>query len=304
MIEALQQTAVQADPIGFWVFALAAAVIAGLVLRLGLRAFWRLRLIADTPTAKIRSAPQGYIELSGQVLPHRDLVQAALTRLSCVWYRFKIEEKRGSGKNSHWATVESGEADRPFLLDDGTGRCLVEPSGAELHCRAEDTWYGSSRTAPRRREQGWLHWGGRFRFSEERIHDRDPIYLLGRFETPRRGAEEKERMARGLLSTWKRDPARMAGFDKDGDGEISLEEWDGARAKAASLAERSESRLQAAPPLSRVGRTSDPRRPFLIATIEANSLLRRLRLHAIGGTGLFLVLAIGLGLALVARLLS
>lgn len=304
MIEDLRQAAILADPLGFWIFALVAAVAAGFSLHAGLKGFWRLRLIADTPTAKIRSAPQGYVELTGQASPYREPVQAALTRLPCLWYRFRIEEKRGSGKNSRWVTIDSGEADRPFLLDDGTGRCLVEPAGAELHCRTKDTWHGSHRNAPKRGNQGWFHLGGRFRFTEERIRDKEPIYLLGRFETPRRGTEDKERLARGLLSTWKRDPARMASFDKDGDGEISSHEWEDARTKAASLAERSESRLKAEPPLSRVGDTSDSRRPFLIATLDADSLLLRLRLHAIGGTALFLLLAAGLGLAMTARLLQ
>lgn len=303
MIEALRQAAVLADPAAFWIACLGATVGAGFALRQGLKGFWRLRLVTDTPTAKVRSAPQGYVELIGRALPHRESIQAALTHLPCLWFRFKIEEQRGSGKNKHWVTVESGEADRPFLLDDGTGRCLVEPSGAELHCRAKDTWYGSHRRAPKRQGHGWLSLGGRFRLTEERIHDQDPIYLLGHFETPRRGPEDKERLTRSLLSTWKRDPKRMAGFDKNGDGEISLDEWEDARAKAANLAERSESRLQAEPPLSRAGNTSDSRRPFLIATLEADSLLWRLRLHTLGGTALFLLLAAGLGLALTARLL-
>ena len=135
MIEALQQAAVLADPLNFWIICLVVAVLAGFLLRLGLNGFWRLRTVVDTPTARVRSAPQGYVELTGLSLPYRGSVRAALTGLPCLWYRFKIEEKRGTGKSRRWVTVESGEADSPFLLDDGTGRCLVEPNGAELHCR-------------------------------------------------------------------------------------------------------------------------------------------------------------------------
>jgi len=303
MIETLHQAAVLSDPGKFWVACLIASGFAGFALYLGLRGFWRLRLIADTPTAKIRSAPQGYVELTGQALPHRASLNAVLTGLPCLWYRFKVEEHRRSGKTSHWVTVESGEADSSFLLDDRTGRCLVEPGGAELHCRAKDTWYGSHRRAPKPLHRSWLHLGGRYRLTEERIHERDPIYLLGHFETPRRGAEDKQRLARGLLSTWKRDPERMASFDKDGDGEISLAEWEHARDKARRIAERTESRLQAEPPLSHITGTSDRRQPFVIATLDADTLSGRLRWHTIGGTAGFLLLASGVGFAVVARLL-
>ncbi len=303
MIETLQQLAASSDPIAFWITSGVLAALAAFSLRTGLDGFWRLRLVTDTPTAKIRSAPQGYVELTGQALPYQSPAAAELTGLPCVWYRFKVEERRRSGKNNHWVTVESGEADKPFLLDDGTGRCLVEPAFAELHCRAKDVWYGSGRRAPRPPTHHWLSAGGRFRLTEERIAAQEPIYLLGRFETPRRGPQEKERLTRSLLSSWKRDPERMARFDKNKDGEISLGEWEHARTKAQSLAEQSESRLQAEPPMSRVMGTHDPRRPFVIATLDTESLLGRLRLRAFGGTALFLLLTSGVGLAVIARML-
>lgn len=303
MIEALQQIAVASDPVAFWITGIILAVVAAVALRMGLEGFWRLRLVTDTPTAKIRSAHQGYVELTGQALPYRGPLMTELTGLPCVWFRFKVEERRRSGKTQHWVTVEHGEADKPFLLDDGTGRCLVDPARAELHCRAIDTWYGTHRRVSRPPGRSWLNVGGRYRLTEERILVQDPVYLLGRFETPRRGAKEKVRLTRGLLSAWKRDPERMAAFDEDGDGEVSVAEWEGARAKAQRAAERSESRLQAEPPLSRVGATGDPRRPFVIATFDADSLLQRLRLRAFGGTAIFLLLGAGVGFTVIARLL-
>lgn len=304
MVEILRQAAIDSAPVVFWLTSTVLAVVAAFALRKGLDGFWRLRLVHDTPTAKIRSAPQGYVELTGHALPHGSHINAALTGLPCVWFRFKVEERRRSGKTHHWFTVESGAADKPFLLEDHTGRCLVEPAGAELHCRSKDTWYGTHRRAPKPSGGGWLRLGGSFRLTEERIVIRDPIYLLGRFETPRRGVKEKERLTRSLLSTWKRDPKRMAAFDRDGDGEVSLDEWEDARTKAGRVAEQAESQLRAAPPLSRVKATGDKRRPFVIATLDADSLLWRLRLTAIGGTCLFLLLASGCSFAIAARLMQ
>lgn len=303
MIETLRQLAVFSDPVAFWITGALVTAIAAYALRTGLAGFWRLRLVTDTPTAKIRSTPQGYVALSGKALPYQRTLAARLTGSPCIWYRFKVEERRRSGKNNHWITIESGEANKLFLLDDGTGHCLVEPAPAELHCRAKDIWYGRTRRAPRPSIHRWLTTGGRFRLTEERITAQEPIYLLGRFETPRRGPQERERLTKSLLTSWKRDPERMAGFDRDKDGEISLGEWEQARAKAQHLAEQSESRLQAEPSLSRVTATQDARRPFVIATLDGDSLLRRLRLRAFGGTTLFLLLISGLGFSIAARLL-
>jgi len=302
MMEALRLSAAGADPVHFWIFGAVVAVLAVIFLRRGLGAFWRLRTIADTPTARIRSAPQGYVELCGHVVAHGELVTAPLTRIACVWYRFKVQERRGSGKNTRWVTLDQGQADRPFLVADETGRCLVEPAGADIHSRATDNWYGSQRHTPRPQTSSWLQLSRRYRFSEERILPGEPAYLLGHFETPRRGPVERERVARGLLTQWKREPARMARFDRNGDGQISMEEWEGARQAAQDIAERSELRLRAEPPLSRLCGTGDPRLPFIISTYGEGTLIGQLRLQAAAGTVAFLVMGCGLLFALAARL--
>src|SRR4030067_2822595 len=65
---------------------------------------WRhvshVRLIEDTPTAKIRSAPQGYVELEGLgKLMDGPPIIARLTGLPCVWDRYTIEEYVATGKS-------------------------------------------------------------------------------------------------------------------------------------------------------------------------------------------------------------
>jgi len=286
----------------FWLTSLVLGALAIYLLRKGLDAFWRLRTIADIPTAKIRSAPQGYVELQGRALPKRNPVLGPLTGSPCVWYRFEVEERKRSGKSDNWVTVDKGEANAPFLLDDGTGSCLVLPEGADLHCRAKDVWFGASRHPSGPPEREWLVFTRRYRYTEERIIAGESVYLLGRFETPRRGPENRERLARHLLSAWKRDPERMKAFDRDGDGNISLTEWEDARAKAQRVAGRSERRIEAEPPVPRILRTDDPRHPFVISTLGEHALLGRLRLWAFGGTLGFLVLASMLSLAVIARL--
>ena len=74
------------------------------------RRAWRL---ADTPIARIRPAPQGYIELYGRarLLPGPPIL-APLSSLPCAWYRYQIEERSSGGR---WWSVESGDRDNLSL---------------------------------------------------------------------------------------------------------------------------------------------------------------------------------------------
>ena len=315
------------DAAAFWIMAGVLAVLATLALRYGLAAFWRLRLILDTPTARIRSAPQGYVELQGLAQPRADRLQAPLSGRPCVWYRYRVEERRGHGRNARWVMVEEGDGGQPFLLDDGTGRCLVDPTAAELHLRHRAAWLATERRPPKAqpatghgapsttglvswirqlgpldlrfefaspppgqgasglRSRGWQFGNsGRYRLTESRIGDQEWVYLLGRFETPRRDHREREELTRRLLAQWKRDPQRMRAFDRNGDGQIDLADWERARAQAARIAEAAEAKRATAPVLARVGPTGDRRQPFVVSTLSEADLAGAQRWIAAGGT--------------------
>src|SRR5690606_16652826 len=92
----------------------------------------RARLIEDTPTSRIRSAPQGYVELTGfarEVAAADTPLRGPLTGKPCVWFRYRIERYQ-RGKRSGWHPVESGASAQWFELDDGSGRCWIDPAGA------------------------------------------------------------------------------------------------------------------------------------------------------------------------------
>jgi hypothetical protein len=286
-----------ADPLGWWIGVLIAAGIGVWLLRQGLKALWRLRLIVDTPTARIRSAAQGYVELIGVAAPVRGTVDARLTGTPCAWYRWRIEEYRSSGRNGSWVTIDQGDAGRPFLIDDGTGTAEVHPADAHRHLREREQWYGphpgGRPVGGRNPISAFVERHRRYRMTEERIAVGEPVYILGHFETPRRGVREREALTRTLLAQWKRDPARMARFDRDGDGEVDLDEWDRARRHAARLAGHAEDRLGAGPSRPRILATGDTQRPFVVSTEDESTLLAKLRVMAFGGMAGGAVLAVG-----------
>src|SRR5258708_38467526 len=93
----------------------------------------RDRLVADTPAARIRSAAQGYVKVSGRALPAGAAATAApLSSRPCVWWAYEIaEEQRDSKGNAHWHTGESAARVElcALVADDGSG-ALVGPGSA------------------------------------------------------------------------------------------------------------------------------------------------------------------------------
>lgn len=307
MPELLSELVRDADPVGFWIAVLFFAALGVFLLSQGLKAFWRLRLIRDTPSARVRSAPQGYVELIGTARPLRELVSAKLTGHPCCWYRWRIEKRRRSGRSEHWVTVDQGELERGFVLDDGTGECIVEPQGALIRCRASERWFGSVSGAARQQSSSvGLPFGAhrRYRMTEERVHEGDPLYVMGHHETPRRDAQTRDRLTRNLLTLWKRDPQRLRALDRDGDGEVGQEEWERARSLAQAAAQQAERRIAAQPARARIVATGDSRRPYLISTEGEAALLGQASWQALGGSLAGSILCIGALAAAVARISS
>ena len=107
------------------------------------RSLMRMRLIADTPVSLIRSAPQGYVELQGitRMMEGQPII-SPLSGERCVWYRYTVEEKTDS--KNEWKTIERKQSTAIFHLDDGTGRCIVDPEGAEVVAATTRHWRGDT----------------------------------------------------------------------------------------------------------------------------------------------------------------
>ena len=114
------------------IFAAFVGLIAGAgMFYAGFRARQRYKIIERTPTSKVRSMAVGLVEVSGKVESAEILYQSPFAQAECVYYSYKVEERRRSGKSHKWVTIEQGETDSPFYLRDETGRVLVDPRGAD-----------------------------------------------------------------------------------------------------------------------------------------------------------------------------
>ena len=240
----------------------------------------RRRLMEDMPTARIRSAAQGYVELIGQALPPDVPLRAPLTGSLCAWYRFRVERCKGEGGNSGWEVEQQGVSDAQFWLDDGSGRCIVDPEGAEVRARDKRTWVGAApQFVPE--SPGAVLWSGdaEHRYTEELILPGDRLYALGQFESldPLQASPQDD--LRERVIALKTDPRQRAAFDTNRDGELDAAEFAQLRAAAKAQVEQAR-REQAARPQTHVLRKPTGRRIFLLSTLPPDGLSGTLRRQA------------------------
>jgi hypothetical protein len=261
------------------------------------KAWGKNRLIEDTPISRIRSAAQGYVELSGEGrLPPDAQNKAPLSGIPCTWWRYKVEERSNSRESRGWSTVDSGTSEVSFLLDDGTGRCLIDPRGAEVIPGATNVWYGPE-AWPRGRIPdgsgafGWLvdHvLTDKFRYTEHRLELGKHVQAIGAFRSVGGASVEDPDVAvTNLLHDWKQDQAALlARFDTDHDGTLSPAEWEKARAAARRQVQDTRA-AEVRPPSVNVLAEPMDGRAYLLAASDGESLARRFRRRALAAISWF-----------------
>lgn len=247
----------------------------------------RARLIEDTPTSRIRSAAQGYVELIGGVSAgEAGALTAPLSGTSCVWFDYKIERYR-QGKHGHWYTIEQGTSEQWFQIDDRTGVCVIDPQGADVITEHKRIWHGNTEK-PNQQVSGGNKFlrklgGRRYRYTERFIYIHDVIYALGDFQSigGGRNIPSNHKITGNIIREWKENYDRiLENFDKDGNGEIDMDEWAKVREAASQEAEKRRTDLSAAPTVHLLASTPNKRRPFIISNRSQKTLAKRFRIYA------------------------
>ena len=241
------------------------------------------RLMEDMPTSRIRSAAQGYVELEGRgkMMPGEPVI-ALLSRDQCVWWKYRVTERYKDTRTgrTRYRNVESGDSDALFLLNDGTGECIVDPDGAEIRHAVKQTWNGTTArpiSGPRHTMFGLF---ARYRYEEWLIRQGDPVYAIGHFRTQSAVAGHFDEQAElnELMREWKQDQdLLMQRFDVNKDGRIDATEWEAARRVALKQLRRDLIEQELPPGLHVLSRPTDGK-PFLISGIAQHKLIGRQRL--------------------------
>ncbi|MBS7663768.1 hypothetical protein I0D00_17725 [Pseudomonas lalucatii] len=266
----------------------------------GLRRLSQARHLLDTPTSKIRSAAQGYVEFYGVLEEQADTaIVAPLTGKPCLWWRFKIEEYRSNGKNRSWRVVESGRSEGWLLLGDGTGHCLIDPRGAEVRPATREVWRGNLRHPRGVARSGWmalLDGGKSYRYTEERLHSGQPLYAIGEFRSSGGGRQGFDpSVAQGaVIREWKGDFAGLLQrFDSDRNGQLDDQEWSRVRLAAQLEAEDRHRQHSQRPARHHMGKPGEAQ-PFILASAGEDELARQFYWQAAGGALLCLAGALAM----------
>lgn len=173
------------------------------------------RAIADIPTAKLSSAPQGLVELSGSgdSLPEYP-VHSPLTTLPCLWFEFKVEV--GDGRSRR--VTQQGTSDSPFALIDGALQAMILPEGARVISKHRQSWQRGDETC-----------------TESVLLKDEPLFVLGEYvhDWVESNHSSLDKQTGALLQEWKNDQhALRTRFDSNDDGVIDSIEWQAARDQA------------------------------------------------------------------------
>jgi len=233
----------------------------------GLTSFWawhrnlkRHRTVADTPSSRIASAPQGYVVLTGRgQQPPGEILRSPVNGLPCLWYRYRIERRNGD----EWEHVESGTSHDTFGVSDGSGQILIDPDGAEIMT--------SHRQVTNE---------GSYRKTEWTLIEGETIYVIGEHVTlgGPNAVLSKSADLSTLLAEWKADKtALLARFDTNRDGEISMEEWERARHEASVEIDRAHLDIRLQDGIHLIRKPAHGR-PFIVANRDINALTGHFRL--------------------------
>ncbi|EKD51607.1 MAG: hypothetical protein ACD_62C00220G0001 [uncultured bacterium] len=149
-------------------------------------------LIKDTPTSKIGFIKNGFVEVCGTILAGGALLEAPISKKKCVYYEFELAERVRSGKSAHWKTRIKESKDVPFLLQDDTGKTLVNMNGAKTifdedseftsgGLFGEDTPESTKQLLKQKygfNAEGWV-FDKTLRFTETILEHGNQIYVLG-----------------------------------------------------------------------------------------------------------------------------
>jgi hypothetical protein len=138
----------------------------------------------------IGELPEGQAgRVIGDAYPLGAKLRAPLTGRDCVYYIAKVDQHYNTGKTSGWKNIIKEERGVPFLLQDPTGRAIVDPTGAEIALDFDNrSTSGTFDDATQieedflerhgKKSQGWVFNKG-LRYREAVIHVGERVAVLG-----------------------------------------------------------------------------------------------------------------------------
>jgi hypothetical protein len=148
------------------------------------------RQLRKTPTKRINELGDDELgKVVGRARALEEALLAPLTGRRCVYFEATIEEHRSSGKSSYWKTIIREKRGVPFMLEDDSGRALVDATAARFAIDVDGKSRSGTFDDPTDDEkaflarhgqqgQGWI-FNRPLRYREAVIEDGETIAVLG-----------------------------------------------------------------------------------------------------------------------------
>jgi hypothetical protein len=153
----------------FWLWPTMGVTLGGVLgvfgIKWGMKGIKVKRLIENIPRTPCQEVEIGITEVIGTVeysKKNTSPLIGPLTDQECVWFDYHVQERRGSGKNSHLHTIERRVESTVFLCVDDSGSIPIETDQARII---------NGRSANRKK--------GSMVYTETSLREGDPLYVLG-----------------------------------------------------------------------------------------------------------------------------
>ena len=148
------------------------------------------RQLRNAPTKRIQELRDDELaKVVGRARALSETLEAPLTGRRCVYFIATVEEHRSSGKSSYWKTIIRETRGVPFMLEDASGRALIDATGARIAIDFDGKSQSGTFDDPTPIEQAFLARHGQkgegwvfnksLRYREAVIEEGETISVLG-----------------------------------------------------------------------------------------------------------------------------
>jgi hypothetical protein len=194
----------------------------------------------------------------------------------------------GSKGRRYWEKINEGCSTNYFYVEDSTGKILVDP----LDCEPILT---------RDYQNVDIDIGGKKRYTEWCLQPDELVYVLGNVRKFSENIDDRKLKLIDALQKLKQDKERLTKFDKDGDGQISQEEWDEARNKVEQELLEKEIKEPANTEDDIVIAKGDMEKTFIIADRDEHEVIKQFSISSILATSGGIAIIITMAVSLIAR---
>jgi hypothetical protein len=148
------------------------------------------RTLRGAPATRIADLGDGQLgKVVGRARGLTETLAAPISGRRCIYFSVTVEERRSTGKSNHWRTVIREARGVPFMLEDDSGRALVDATAARIAAEFDGHSQSGTFDDPTPAEQAFLDRHGQdgqrwlfnrtLRYREAVIEEGETIAVLG-----------------------------------------------------------------------------------------------------------------------------